>query len=325
MVEADVYVSTSASWVETKNGVKSMAVRDAVLVGSYNDGLVALSVLMAVLASYAALELAGRVTVVRGAPRQLWLAGGAVAMGIGIWSMHYIGMLAFRLPVRIDYHWPTVLLSLLAGIVSSALALFVASQQTIGSLRTWGAGICMGGGIAILHYTSMAAMRLKATCHYSPPIVALSILFAIAATFARSTASPNLSRAVSISALGTAGIAIVVLMVLMVALLVCLVDRLQRQKALLDQLFEQAPEAVTLLDSGHRVLRVNRKFSELFGYAPEDALGHHLCELIVPEESRQEMQRNTYLASNGMRIDAESVCRRKDGSQLQVSLVQVPV
>ncbi|HEV3054567.1 MAG TPA: MHYT domain-containing protein, partial [Solirubrobacteraceae bacterium] len=71
------------------------------LVGSYDYRLVALSVAIAVLASYAALDLAGRVTAARGVPRALWLAGGAAAMGLGIWTMHYIGMLAFSLPVQI--------------------------------------------------------------------------------------------------------------------------------------------------------------------------------------------------------------------------------
>jgi NO-binding membrane sensor protein with MHYT domain len=70
------------------------------LVGHYNYHLVAVSVLIAVCASYAALDLAGRVTKTQGRARKLWLGGGAIAMGVGIWSMHYVGMLAsiFRLP-----------------------------------------------------------------------------------------------------------------------------------------------------------------------------------------------------------------------------------
>jgi NO-binding membrane sensor protein with MHYT domain len=106
-----------------------MSNSDMVMVGSYDYGLVALSVVIAILGSYTALDLAGRVTVARGSLRLLWLVGGATAMGIGIWSMHYIGMLAFRLPVPVEYDWPTVLLSLLWGILSSALALFIVSRQ----------------------------------------------------------------------------------------------------------------------------------------------------------------------------------------------------
>src|SRR2546421_5130248 len=79
--------------------------------GTYDLGLVALSVVIAILASGAALDLANRVTAARGRARALWLAGGAFAMGSGIWSMHYVGMLAFRLPVPVLYDVPTVLVS----------------------------------------------------------------------------------------------------------------------------------------------------------------------------------------------------------------------
>src|SRR6266849_322039 len=96
------------------------------LVSSYDYRLVAIS------ASYAALDLAGRTTAARGRARLAWLIGGATAMGIGIWSMHYIGMLAFSLPVPVLYDWPTVLLSLLAAVIAAAVALFVVSRQRMG-------------------------------------------------------------------------------------------------------------------------------------------------------------------------------------------------
>src|ERR1700716_1841045 len=102
------------------------------LIGSYNYALVALSVLIAMFASYAALDLAGRVTAASGWTRAIWLLGGAGAMGTGIWSMHYIGMLAFVLPVPVDYHWPTVLLSLFAAVLASVIALYVVSRPTMG-------------------------------------------------------------------------------------------------------------------------------------------------------------------------------------------------
>jgi two-component system sensor histidine kinase/response regulator len=82
------------------------------LKGFYDYRLVALSVCIAMLASYAALDLAGRITSTRGRTRLAWMNGGAMAMGMGIWSMHYIGMLAFHLPLPVQYDWPTVLLSL---------------------------------------------------------------------------------------------------------------------------------------------------------------------------------------------------------------------
>ena len=151
--------------------------------GSYDYRLVTLSVLIAVFASYAALDLAGRVTSAKGRVRLLWLSGGAFAMGIGIWSMHYIGMLALRLPIPVQYDWPTVLLSLLAAILASSIALFVVSRQKMGLVRALVGSLFMGGGIAAMHYTGMAAMRLPAMCHYSPGLVTLSVVLAIVISF----------------------------------------------------------------------------------------------------------------------------------------------
>ena len=132
---------------------------EPVLTGFYDYRLVALSVVVAILASYAALDLAGRVTASRGRLRFAWLAGGATAMGIGIWSMHYIGMLAYSLPVTVSYHWPTVLWSLVAAVLASAIALFVISREAMGRVFTVIGGLLMGSGIAAMHYIGMEAMR----------------------------------------------------------------------------------------------------------------------------------------------------------------------
>src|SRR5258705_13674416 len=103
------------------------------LMCSHDYALVALSVLIAMFTSYAALDLAGRVTAARGWTRGVWLLGGAGALGTGIWSMHYIGMLACILPYPVAYHWPTVLLSLFAAILASAIALYLVSRQKMGA------------------------------------------------------------------------------------------------------------------------------------------------------------------------------------------------
>src|SRR5579863_830981 len=186
---------------------------DFKLVGTYDYRLVALSVFIAVLASYAALDLAGRVTSTRGIARRLWLGGGATAMGIGIWSMHYVGMLAFRLPVLVEYDWPTVAVSLLAAIFASAVALFVVSRERMGLGQLIVGGIFMGGGIAAMHFVGMAAMRLSATCRYSPGIVALSVAVAIlislvalwlAFRFREETKSGGWRKVLSAGAMGAA-------------------------------------------------------------------------------------------------------------------------
>ena len=149
------------------------------MTGSYDFRLVTLSVVIAICASYAALDLAARTSAASGRIRLAWLAGGAVAMGLGIWSMHYIGMLAFSLPVPVSYDWPTVLLSLLAAVFASAVALFVVSRQKMGWARALAGSVIMGSGISIMHYTGMAAMRLPAVCSYDPMLVTLSVVSAI--------------------------------------------------------------------------------------------------------------------------------------------------
>jgi PAS domain S-box-containing protein len=151
----------------------------AALAGSYDYRLVALSVFIAILASYAALDLAGRVTASRGSIRFLWLTGGAMAMGLGIWSMHYIGMLAYSLPVPVLYDWPMVAASLLAAVLASAVALFVTSRSVLRPLGTAIGGLLMGIGIAAMHYIGMEAMRLPAMCRYSPGLVILSVILAV--------------------------------------------------------------------------------------------------------------------------------------------------
>src|SRR6202795_640972 len=239
------------------------------LIGSYNYALVALSVFIAMFASYAALGLAGRVTAAGGWSRAVWLLGGAGAMGTGIWSMHYIGMLAFILPIPVAYDWPTVLLSLLAAILASAVALGVVSRQKMGWFRALAGSVLMGAGIASMHYIGMAAMRLPAECQFNSFLVILSVVFAVlislaalwisfhfrdkkkgigwqklagagvmgaaipvmhytgmaAASFTTSSMPTDLSRAISISTLGTAGIVAVTFIVLGLALLVSWMDR----------------------------------------------------------------------------------------------------
>ena len=148
--------------------------------GHYDFKLVTLSVLIAVLAAGAALDLASRVTAARGWFRSLWLAGGAFAMGLGIWSMHYTGMLAFDLPVPVTYELPTVGLSLLAAIAASGVALLIASQDRLGWQRVAWGSLVMGAGIAGMHYIGIAAMRMSATIVWRPVVIALSIGIAVA-------------------------------------------------------------------------------------------------------------------------------------------------
>ncbi len=145
--------------------------------------MVALSVTLAMAAAYTALDLAGRVTAARHA-RWFWLTGGATSMGLGIWAMHYIGMLAFSLPVPVLYHYPTVVLSLLAAIAASAVALFTVSRERMGVASWLAGGSVMGGGIAAMHYIGMSAMRLPARMEYRLAALGLSVGLAIVISLA---------------------------------------------------------------------------------------------------------------------------------------------
>jgi two-component system, sensor histidine kinase and response regulator len=149
------------------------------MTGTMNYWLVTLSLLTAVCASYAALDVAGRATATTGRMRKVWLVGGAASMGLGIWSMHYIGMLAFGLPTAVYYHLSTVLVSLLAAIFASGVALVMASRPKWSWPGTVAASVVMGSGIASMHYIGMAAMRLPAMMVWNYTIVALSVVIAM--------------------------------------------------------------------------------------------------------------------------------------------------
>ena len=152
--------------------------------GSYNLWLVALSYLVAVAASYTALDLARRVSQSDGASAKAWLAAGAISMGIGVWTMHFVGMLALNLPMPFDYDIGITLLSLLIGIAAAAFAIAVASRKKNSIADILLGGVVLGAGIAAMHYTGMMAMQMGATIEYDLQIVAISVLIAVAAACA---------------------------------------------------------------------------------------------------------------------------------------------
>jgi two-component system sensor histidine kinase/response regulator len=152
--------------------------------GTHHPALVALSILIAAVASFAALDLAGRVTAAQGRSRILWLLGGSFAMGVGIWSMHFTAMLAYRLPVSIAYAPGLTAFSVLIAIGASLLALFAASRRELGVGSWAAAGLLMGGAIAGMHYTGMAAVRVPGQIGYDLILVLASLAIAVAASVA---------------------------------------------------------------------------------------------------------------------------------------------
>ena len=348
-----------------------MATEQLVLPVFYNPGLVLLSVLISILGAYAAFDLIDRLRDARGRARLAWLAGGATADAIGIWSMHYTGMMAFDLPIPVLYDLPMVLLSLLVGIPGSAAALAVLGRSKIGWGRVILASILVGWiGISGLHYTAMGAMRFQGMHHYVVPIlVALSVLLAMlfsllglslgfvlrggaprhswrghGSAVLRGLANPvmhytsmagtifiysaqpsDVSHAVNVTALGVAGISIIPVMLLLVVLITSAMDRTRKQRALLDELFEQGPQSVALTRVDGGIVRVNREFTRMFGYTPQEAIGRRLAELITPDVSQEEEEQYARAVAGGQSVQAEGVRQRKDASRLEVAMLRVPV
>jgi NO-binding membrane sensor protein with MHYT domain/nitrogen-specific signal transduction histidine kinase len=150
----------------------------------HNYFLIFLSVLIAIFASYTSLDLVNSVSNSRGKIKWIWLLGGSLAMGVGIWSMHFIGMLAFSIPgLDIYYDVPLLILSIIVAILASALALYIVSSLRP-SLLTYTIGsLVMGAAIAGMHYIGIASMRMGALIQWNYFLVILSILIAFAASF----------------------------------------------------------------------------------------------------------------------------------------------
>jgi PAS domain S-box-containing protein len=369
------------------------------MTGYYDYSEVARSVVIAIAASYAALDLTGRVAAAKRRIRLAWLTGGAIAMGIGIWTMHLKGMLAFRPPVPVEYHWPTILAALLVAIFASAVAMYVASREKMGWREALNGSVIMGAGIAGLHYIAMAAMRLPAITRYSPLLVTASLLLAVlfsliallmafdlreetrwtvprrvgsaivmglavsamhytgmaAASFIPAP-PPDLSHAVSISAVGNNAIAIVTLIVLVAAMVTSSVDRrasveferlnqelerrvLERTSQLtavneelaeteerFRKLVEALPDAL-YVHSENKIVFVNPFGMRLLGaQQPEQLVGKGIFEIVHPdyrEVIRQRIQHcyQTGTASSPM----ECALVALDGSFVEVESAGIPI
>jgi NO-binding membrane sensor protein with MHYT domain len=152
--------------------------------GTYNPYLVALSILVASFASYTALDLGGRVPPAQGPTHRIWLAAAALIMGGGIWSMHFVAMLAFVLPMPMSYDVGLTVLSLVLAILAASGSFYVISRPGVSRPRLVLSGVFMGIAIFGMHYTGMAAMRGPVKLSYDPLWFALSVIIAIGAATA---------------------------------------------------------------------------------------------------------------------------------------------
>ena len=140
--------------------------------GTHDPILVTLSILVASLAAYAALGVAERIgSSEQPASRRRWLLAGAAAMGVGVWAMHFVGMLAFKLPVEVAYNLPITVVSIVPAILVSAVVLLIISRAQIKNHQLVMGGILMGIGIGTMHYIGMAAMQTAARMLYDPVYV----------------------------------------------------------------------------------------------------------------------------------------------------------
>lgn len=146
---------------------------------SYDVVLVVLSIVIAIIGSYTAVDLAGQIPVAQEQARKLWLTGGTLALGITIWAAHFIATLAYQLPIGMACNFSIVFLSMAVAIVGSGAGLFVVSRQPLGRLTLLAAGVFIGLGISGMHFTAMTAMRLSATALYDLKLVVLSNVWAV--------------------------------------------------------------------------------------------------------------------------------------------------
>ncbi|AJP52117.1 MULTISPECIES: putative bifunctional diguanylate cyclase/phosphodiesterase [Pseudomonas] len=179
------------------------------LIGSYSPSLVVISLFVAILASYTALDLSGRIATANGRAVYLWITGGAIAMGVGVWSMHFIGMLALRLPFALGFDLGITALSLLIAVLSSGFALWLISQPRLPAWQLAFGALVMGTGIACMHYTGMAAMRMTPGIDYDPTLFGASLLIAVAASGAALWIAHNLRRNAPYVRLARGGAAVV--------------------------------------------------------------------------------------------------------------------
>lgn len=150
------------------------------LEGNHNLSLVAISILVAILSSMMALQIAGMARAAHGQLlRQIALISGSIALGGGIWSMHFIGMLAFELGTHVHYHPFITIASMLPSVFASWVALHMLSHNSINKRQLVVGGVLVGAGIGTMHYSGMAAMNMGATLRYDPIWFIASIIVAV--------------------------------------------------------------------------------------------------------------------------------------------------
>lgn len=179
------------------------------LMSSYDQLLVIVSFIVAFLASYTALDMAGRVATLTGKVALVWLFGGGFAMGVGIWSMHFIGMLAMSLPMVMSYSASLTVLSMVIAVAASIFALWIVCYGELPWYRLCGGAIVMGSGVVAMHYTGMAALMVNPGIVWDWRWIWLSVAIALGASGAALWLAFHLRRGTGRLALMRSGAALI--------------------------------------------------------------------------------------------------------------------
>jgi PAS domain S-box-containing protein len=327
--------------------------------GTYDLHLVALSFVVACFASYTALDLAGRIRASRGWIWGAWLATAAISMGGGIWSMHFIAMLAFIMPMVVTFDVDLTALSLVVAIVVTGGAFYVIGIRRATVLQLSLSGVFMGIGIVAMHYTGMAAMRMPAEITYDRALVALSVVIAIGASIAalwlafRTVAAwqriaaavvmgfaisgmhytgmaaaefgahADLDAAPTVAGLAQTnlaiGIAAITFLILFLALLASAFDRQSAER--LRKLYRETPLPLHAIGPEGRIEESSDAWLDLLGYTRKEALGRKLTDFMTPESAQR--YREAIRASSqcgGELPEAEYQFVRKSGEILDALL-----
>lgn len=151
-----------------------------VLEGEYSKPMVVLSILLSIMASYVTLEISRKISVSDDmANKSAWLWSGAVVLGAGVWAMHFIGMMAFILPVPVAYDVPITLVSIVPVVLACYLALWIISRKTVNAMHIAFGGVFFGAGIGSMHYIGMFAMKSSAIMYFRVDMLLASVVGAV--------------------------------------------------------------------------------------------------------------------------------------------------
>ncbi len=162
-----------------------MLLPNQVLLATSDPRLILLSVLIAIIGSYTALDISEQIAVAKNQARRWWLIGSGLTLGLTVWTMHFTAILAHKLPIPVGYDFKFLLISLLLTILASGVGFFfVTRQPLLQSIPLLAASICVGGGIIGMHFTAMSSLQLAAKASYDLKLSVLSGVVAIAPSFA---------------------------------------------------------------------------------------------------------------------------------------------